>query len=123
MLVDFDLQNVVTEKKQLKNIHIKRGGKGKRRGVGTLRYDNELNHYYTKFDTVLIIGLADSIDVAAITEKCETFGAVKSVRRPEVRVHSLSLVLPREAFSIFIQRELKKKQKIKCSPTSFFNNK
>lgn len=52
---------------------------------GTLRNDNELNHYYTKVHTVILVGLPETADIAAITEKCEAFGAVSSVRRPEVR--------------------------------------
>lgn len=50
----------------------------------TVRAANELNHYYTKVDTVLIVGLPECADVAVITEKCEAFGGVASVRRPEV---------------------------------------
>lgn len=52
---------------------------------GTLRNDNELNHYYTKVHTVILVGLPETADIAAITEKCEVFGAVFNVRRPEVR--------------------------------------
>ena len=55
----------------------------------TLRDENELNHYYTKVHKVTLVGLPDAADVAAITEKCEVFGGVAGVHRPEVRrVHS-----------------------------------
>ena len=57
----------------------------------TLLHDNELNHYYTKFDTVLLVGLPDAADVSAVAEKCEVFGGVSSVRRPEVRVARVAL--------------------------------
>ena len=51
----------------------------------TLRDENELNHYYTKVHKVTLVGLPDAADVAAITEKCEVFGGVAGVHRPEVR--------------------------------------
>lgn len=54
-------------------------------GEWTLRAENELNHYYTKVDKVLVLGLPDGVDAAALTEKCEAFGGVANVHLPEGR--------------------------------------